>query len=50
MAERGPGLYKALTVRPLVDFSSLEYVLVVLVPARSAVRDVTPPEPVRVPK
>ena len=34
---RGPGLYRVITVRPQVDFSSLEYVLVVLVPARAAV-------------
>jgi rod shape-determining protein MreC len=39
--ERGTGLYLAITVRPAVDFSSLEEVLVVLVPARSA----TPAEP-----
>jgi rod shape-determining protein MreC len=35
-SERGAGLYRAITVRPAVDFSSLEEVLVVLVPARSA--------------
>ena len=35
-AARGPGLYQLITVRPAVDFSSLEEVLVVLVPARSA--------------
>jgi rod shape-determining protein MreC len=34
--ERGAGLYLTITVRPSVDFSSLEEVLVVLVPARSA--------------
>ncbi|HSB88113.1 MAG TPA: rod shape-determining protein MreC [Ilumatobacteraceae bacterium] len=34
--ERGAGLYLTITVRPAVDFSSLEEVLVVLVPARSA--------------
>jgi rod shape-determining protein MreC len=33
---RGAGLYRVITVRPKVDFSSLEYVLVVLAPARSA--------------
>lgn len=38
-SERGPGLYRAITVRPSVDFSSLEEVLVVLVPARSATAD-----------
>jgi len=36
-SERGTGLYRAISVRPLVNFSSLEEVLVVLVPARSAV-------------
>jgi len=35
-SERGPGLYRAISVRPSVDFSSLEEVLVVLVPPRSA--------------
>ena len=35
--EKGKGLYLAVTVRPLVEFRSLEEVLVVLVPARSAV-------------
>ena len=34
--ERGPGLYLAIGVRPSVDFSSLEEVLVVLVPPRPA--------------
>jgi len=38
-AERGSGLNMAITVRPGVDFGSLEEVLVVLVPSRSAVRD-----------
>ena len=33
---RGPGLYQVITVRPAVDFSSLEEVLVVLVPPRPA--------------
>jgi rod shape-determining protein MreC len=37
--ERGSGLYLGITVRPGVDFSSLEEVLVVLVPPRPAVRD-----------
>jgi rod shape-determining protein MreC len=36
-AERGPGLYLAIGVRPSVDFSSLEEVLVVLVPPRPAI-------------
>jgi rod shape-determining protein MreC len=35
-SERGSGLYRAISVRPAVDFSSLEEVLVVLVPPRSA--------------
>ncbi len=35
-SERGAGLYRAITVRPAVDFSSLEEVLVVLVPPRPA--------------
>jgi rod shape-determining protein MreC len=38
-SERGPGLYRNVTVRPTVDFSSLEEVLVVLVPARPATPD-----------
>ena len=40
-SERGSGLYRNVTVRPAVDFSSLEEVLVVLVPPRAA----TPEEP-----
>lgn len=42
-SERGPApdLYRSITVRPLVDFSGLEAVLVVLVSARPA----TPEEP-----
>lgn len=36
-AARGPGLYQVITVRPAVDFSSLEEVLVVLVPSRPAI-------------
>ena len=35
-SERGHGLYRPITVRPAVDFSSLEEVLIVLVPARAA--------------
>ena len=35
-SERGQGLHRSITVRPKVDFSSLEEVLVVLVPARGA--------------
>jgi rod shape-determining protein MreC len=38
-AERGSGLYLTLQVRPGVDFSSLEEVLVVLTPARPATPD-----------
>jgi len=34
--EQGGGLYLTITVRPTVDFSSLEYVLVVLTPPRPA--------------
>lgn len=44
-SERGSGLYRALTVRPSVDFSSLEEVLVVLVPARSATLEDSVPAP-----
>jgi rod shape-determining protein MreC len=40
-SRRGEGLHRLITVRPAVDFSSLEEVLVVLVPARGA----TPAEP-----
>jgi rod shape-determining protein MreC len=38
-SERGAGLYRNITVRPAVDFSSLEEVLVVLVPPRPATPD-----------
>jgi rod shape-determining protein MreC len=38
-SDRGTGLYRTITVRPAVDFSSLEEVLVVLEPPRSAERD-----------
>jgi rod shape-determining protein MreC len=38
-SERGTGLYRNITVRPAVDFSSIEEVLVVLVPPRPATRD-----------
>lgn len=37
--DRGTGLYWTITVRPGVDFSSLEEVLVVLTPPRPAARD-----------
>jgi len=36
-ADRGEGLYKSITVKPSVDFRSLEEVLVVLRPARKAI-------------
>lgn len=42
--ERGPGLYRVVTVRPTVDFTSLEEVLVVLVPPRPATPVETPDE------
>jgi rod shape-determining protein MreC len=38
-SERGTGLYRNITVRPAVDFSSVEEVLVVMVPPRPATRD-----------
>jgi rod shape-determining protein MreC len=38
-ADRGSGLYFTITVRPSVDFSSLEEVLVVLTPPRPATPD-----------
>jgi rod shape-determining protein MreC len=38
-AERGKGLYLSISVSPAVDFSSLEEVLVVLVPPRPALPD-----------
>jgi rod shape-determining protein MreC len=38
-AERGKGLYLTISVRPAVDFNSLEEVLVVLVPPGPAVSD-----------
>jgi rod shape-determining protein MreC len=34
--QRGTGLYRNVTIRPAVDFSSIEEVLVVLVPAHAA--------------
>jgi rod shape-determining protein MreC len=36
-SERGPSLHRIIAIRPAVDFSSLEEVLIVLVPARSAI-------------
>jgi rod shape-determining protein MreC len=44
-SERGPGLYRAISVRPSVDFSSLEEVLVVLVAPRSATPEGSGPAP-----
>ena len=44
-SERGSGLYRAITVRPSVDFSGLEEVLVVLVPGRSATPEDSAPAP-----
>ncbi len=44
-SERGAGLYRAIAVRPSVDFSSLEEVLVVLVPPRSAMLEEPAPSP-----
>ena len=38
-SDHGAGLYRTITVRPAVDFGSLEEVLVVLEPPRPAVRD-----------
>jgi rod shape-determining protein MreC len=35
-SERGTGLYRKISVRPAVDFSGLEDVLIVLVPAQPA--------------
>jgi rod shape-determining protein MreC len=37
--ERGTGLYYTIAVRPSVDFSGLEEVLVVLIPPRAAAAD-----------
>ncbi|CAN5657955.1 rod shape-determining protein MreC [soil metagenome] len=44
-SERGSGLHRVITVRPAVDFSSLEEVLVVLVPARGSTADPDKPAP-----
>jgi len=41
-SDHGGGLYRNISVRPAVDFSSLEEVLVVLAPPRPAVRDEAP--------
>ena len=44
-SERGPGLHRLITVRPAIDFSGIEEVLVVLVPPRGA----TPEDPEETP-
>ncbi len=49
-ATRGPGLYQVISVRPAVDFSSLEEVLVVLVPARSATAETEEAPPKTAPR
>jgi rod shape-determining protein MreC len=41
-SERGAQLYRLIRIRPAVDFSNLEEVLVVLVPARSVVPEAAP--------
>ena len=41
-SERGAQLYRTITVRPSVNFSNIEEVLVVLVPARPATADADP--------
>lgn len=43
-SERGSSLHRLITVRPAVDFSSLEQVLIVLVPARGAIVEEAPRE------
>lgn len=42
ISERGAQLYRTITVRPSVNFSNIEEVLVVLVPARAATADADP--------
>lgn len=44
-SERGVQLYRTITVRPAVDFSSIEEVLVVLVPARPVIPEAEPAPP-----
>lgn len=41
-AERGSGLYREIRIRPRVDFSALDTVLVVTSPPRQAAQDATP--------
>lgn len=45
ISERGAQLYRTITVRPAVDFSSLEAVLVVLVPASPVIAEAEPAAP-----
>jgi rod shape-determining protein MreC len=42
ISERGAQLYRTITVRPAVNFSSIEEVLVVLVPARPVIAEAEP--------
>jgi rod shape-determining protein MreC len=46
LSERGVQLYRTITVRPAVDFSSIEEVLVVLVPSRPVIPEAAEPAPV----
>ena len=48
-SERGTGLYRTITVRPAVDFSSIEEVLVVMVPPRPATPDESAEPPAAAP-
>jgi rod shape-determining protein MreC len=48
-SERGTGLYRTITVRPAVDFSSIEEVLVVTVPPRPATPDESAEAPAAAP-
>jgi len=41
-SERGLSLHRLISVRPAVDFSSVEEVLIVLVPARGAIVEPQP--------
>jgi rod shape-determining protein MreC len=49
-SERGAGLYRKISVRPAVDFSGLEDVLIVLVPAKPATPRQEAPAPAEPPK
>ena len=46
-SERGKGLYRSITVRPLADFRGIEEVLVVLTPPRPATPEPPPGGPAR---